>query len=40
MKAPSKEIDDKSTQGTVVDYNSVANFIPLTVVASQICKIL
>jgi len=38
MKAPSNEIYDKSTQGTC--YNSVAIFIRLAVVVSQICEIL
>ena len=39
MKAPSEEIYDKTTQEIYVGYNSVAIFIRLAVVASQICEI-
>jgi len=39
MKVPSDEIYDKSMQGTRGLYNSVAIFIDLAVVASQICEI-
>jgi len=39
MKAPSDEIYDKSTLGACIGYNSVAIFIRLDVVASQICEI-